>query len=173
MAKKKQKIDKSTVKPKEKPREKTVEQPVTASQVNATLEQFADGVTKQVSKLLKEQHDTFQKEINRLDNKSNTVAKQVDKTRDTPATNKPSINPAEIFGKVMEFVNGPFFQKLADRLIPNPPPVPNVQADPEYIEYIKGRAKSMDDLLQAQLAENLESLKLKNLTTRKELESDF
>ena len=173
MVNKKQKPDKPTIK-KDEPKGDPVD-PNIMNQVNDTLIKFAEGITKGIEKSNKEIVDYVKSEIGRLDNKGNAIAKQVDHKVEAPISPKnPMDTMKEILSTVEKLANSPLAEKIIGAIAPPAPPPPtSIESDPEYITYMKGRAKILDDLLQGQLNENLESLKLKNLQSRKELDSDL
>ena len=171
MVNKKQKPDKPTIK--KEPAKGDPVDPNIMNQVNDTLIKFAEGITKGIEKSNKEIIDYVKSEIGRLDNKGNAIAKQVDHKVEAPPKNSMDTIQS-IMGTVEKLANSPLIDKIIGAIAPPAPPAPtSIESDPEYITYMKGRAKILDDLLQGQLNENLESLKLKNLQSRKELDSDL
>ena len=168
MANKKPKPDRTTIK-----KEPVKETPITTEQVGTILKEFAEGITTGIDKSNKQLKDYIDVQINRLDNKDNTIAKQMDhKPEAVPKS--PIDTFQQITDSIEKITNNPIFVKAMDRLLPAAPPEPtSVASDPEYIAYVKDRAKQFDDLLLSQLKENQDSLHIKNLQARKELDSDL
>ena len=131
MVNKKQKSDKPIIK-----KEPEKETPITTEQVGVILKEFAEGITTGIDKSNKQIMDYIKTEINRLDNKGNAIAKQVDHKPEAPTKN-PMDTIQSIMGTVEKLANSPLIDKIIGAIAPPAPPEPtSIAADPEYITYM-------------------------------------